>query len=289
MGHVASGRFRFDQLLGTGGLGEVYEARDLTADAAVAIKVMLPAFREFPAAVRRFEREARASLLLDHPNIVDVTTTGALDDGSLYLVMELVAGDDLATLILEDGPLAPRRAITLALQMLRGLDHAHARGVLHRDLKPANLMVTGAGDDESLKILDFGLAKLVGYAAEEGSSEKLTETGAVFGTPAYMAPEQALGRPATAQTDLYAVGIILFEMISGQQPFRGPDPNATMRLQIRGEIPSLAETSRNPACTAELEGVMQRALQKPSQARFGTAGEMIEALDRAARTIPGDD
>lgn len=288
VGHVAGGHFRFDGLLGVGGLGEVYEARDLDTDTAVAIKVMLPIFREFPAAVLRFEREARASLLLDHPNIVDVTATGTLDDGSLFLVMELVPGDDLALLLEEDGAFAPRRAITVALQLLRGLEHAHSRGVLHRDLKPANVMISGAAEQEVAKILDFGLAKLFGYAAQEGSLEKLTETGAVFGTPAYMAPEQVLGRPATAETDLYSVGVILFEMISGRQPFRGSDPHATMRQHVHGEIPSLVDASGNPACPAALDAVIHRVLQKTRKTRFSTATEMIGALEDIVRTMPVD-
>lgn len=289
VGQVAGGHFRFDGLLGVGGLGEVYEARDLSSDTAVAIKVMLPVFRKFPAAVRRFEREARASLLLDHPNIVDVTATGTLDDESLFLVMELVAGEDLALLIEEDGAFAPRRAITLVLQMLRGIEHAHARGVLHRDLKPANLMISSAGDNEVAKILDFGLAKLFGYAAQEGSLEKLTETGAVFGTPAYMAPEQVLGRPATAETDLYSVGVILFEMISGRQPYRGSDPHATMRQHIHAEIPSLVEASGGRACPAALDAVIHRVLQKARKARFKSATEMIAALEEVVCSMPGDD
>ena len=281
IGTVVDDRFRLDELLGSGGMGEVYEAVDLAAGTSVAIKVLLPALRSFPAAVRRFQREARAGGLLDHPNIVDVTETGTLADGSLYLVMELVEGDDL-TVLIEQGALTEARAIAIADQALQGLAHAHSRGVVHRDLKPANVMIVAGSGGDVVKVLDFGLAKLFGHALSEGGTATLTETGAVFGTAAYMGPEQALGRPATLETDLYSMGVILFEMLTGKQPFRGPDPHATMRQHIHAAIPEA------PGCSAELNAVIRRALEKSRKARFASADEMRAALAHAARSHADD-
>ena len=266
---------RFDRLLGSGGIGEVYEAVDLARGTHVAVKVLLPAFRQVAEAVGRLEREAKAGGLLDHPNIVDVTAFGLLGDGTPYLVMELVHGIDVATL-LEQGALERRRALAIARQTLSGLAHAHALGVLHRDLKPENLMIA---DGAHVKILDLGLAKLVGLAEAILGSEKLTATGAIFGTPTYMAPEQVLARPPGPATDLYTVGVILYEMLAGRPPFVGIDPQATMRLQVTAPLPVL------PAGTPELAYVIERALQKDPRARFATALEMAAAIAAAERSL----
>lgn len=274
------GTLRFDRLLGSGGIGEVYEATELATGARVAVKTLLPAFRDVAEAVGRIEREAKAGGLLDHPNIVDVTAFGLLSDGTPYLVMELVRGIDLGSL-LDQGPIEPRRALAIAHQTLDGLGHAHALGVMHRDLKPENLMITTDAGGERVKILDLGLAKLMGLAEAVLGSEKLTATGAIFGTPAYMAPEQALGRPATPATDLYTVGVILFEMLMGKQPFVGIDAQATMRLHVSAPIPALSTTA--PWYSVELASLVERALQKEPAARFATAMEMRTAIAVAER------
>lgn len=280
IGTVAQSRYRIERLLGTGGIGEVYEAADLVRGSRVAIKTLLPAFRQVSEAVRRFEREAKAGGLLDHPNIVEVSAFGLLDDGTPYLVMELVRGIDLAA-VLRDGPIALARALAIARQTLDGLGHAHAHGVLHRDLKPANLMITTATDGtEVVKILDLGLAKLVGLAAAELGADKLTATGAIFGTPEYMAPEQALSRPPCPGTDLYAVGVILFEMIAGRAPFVGTEPRATMRLHVKSEVPAL-----NVAVPHSLEAIVKRSLAKRPEDRFANAAEMIAAIAAVERSL----
>ena len=286
VGSEITDRYRMLALLGAGGLGEVYEAEDLTTGQRVAIKTLLPSVRQHPEAVRRFEREARAGELADHPNIVAVTSMGLLDDGSLYLVMELIRGANVATL-LEPGPLHPRRALVITRQTLTGLAHAHARGLVHRDLKPENLMVTRAGQPgahyDLVKILDFGLVKLVGPA---GLGDRITETGAVFGSPLYMSPEQALGRPTDARTDLYALGVILVEMLTGVAPFAAANASATLRKHVAMPVPTLASLAPASAwCTDEMERLVARALAKRADERFATAAEMIEAADAAALSI----
>jgi serine/threonine-protein kinase len=279
VGRVEDG-FRFERLIGTGGIGEVYEAVRTSDHARLAIKTLLPTFRDVREAVRRLEREARAGGLLDHPNIVDIQAYGVLADGMPYLVMELVDGIDLGA-ALEHGALEPRRALAIGRQALEGLAHAHTHGVLHRDLKPENLMLATTADGERVKILDLGLAKLVGFAAE--GSAKLTETGAIFGTPAYMAPEQALGRPVTFATDLYAIGVIVFEMLTGKVPFIGADVQSTLRLHVKGTIPRLVEVA--PWCPPALDQIITQALQKDPAARFASASRMAAALHVIERAL----
>lgn len=276
VGSIDSG-LRFERLIGAGGIGEVYEATRLDANARVAVKTLLPALRNVHEAVRRIEREARAGGLLDHPNIVDILAYGLLGDGTPYLVMELVDGVDLGSVI-EQGPLHPRRALAIARQTLDGLAHAHAYGVLHRDLKPENLMLVATPRGEQVKILDLGLAKLVGLAAAEVGADKLTQTGAVFGTPEYMAPEQALGRAVTFATDLYATGVIVFEMLTRKLPFVGADVQGTLRLQASGAIPALPAIAHAPWSHAPLHELITRALQKQPSARFASAVEMRAAV-----------
>lgn len=278
------GGLRFERLIGAGGIGEVYEATHLEANARVAVKTLLPRLRDTREAVRRIEREARAGGLLDHPNVVDIQAYGLLGDGTPYLMMELVDGVDLGSVIAE-GPVHPRRALAIARQTLEGLAHAHAYGVVHRDLKPENLMLTATPQGELVKILDLGLAKLVGVAAAEVGGDKLTQTGAIFGTPEYMAPEQALGRAVTFATDLYAAGVILFEMLTGKLPFVGADVQGTLRLQASGAIPELGPIAHAPWCQGPFEQLVTRALQKQPAARFASAADMRTALVAIERTF----
>ncbi|MCA9673577.1 MAG: serine/threonine protein kinase [Kofleriaceae bacterium] len=286
-GTVLDGRYRLRRPLGRGGLGEVHEAEDLRTGAAVAIKLLLPALRTLEGALRRFEREAAAGGFLQHPNLVDVTALGALPDGTLYLVMELVAGEDLGKLIAR-GPVPPRRALGLVRQVLGGLHHLHALGLVHRDLKPDNLMIaTGAGG-EVVKILDFGLVKLMGHAEALLGAEKLTATGVVFGTPLYMAPEQALGRPVDARADLYAIGVILYELLTGQPPFRAADAHAVMKMHVGTPAPALVEAGPGAWSTPALEALVAQALRKDRRQRHADAAAMIAAVDAAAATLgPG--
>ena len=267
------GRIRFGALLGSGGLGEVYEATETTTGERFAVKTLLPGVRDMGELAQRLEREGIAGGLLDHPNIVAVHALDYLDTGTPYLVMELVSGTTVAAL-LRKGPLAPARALSIIRQTLDGLAHAHTLGVLHRDLKPDNLMIT---DGERVKILDLGLAKLMGVIADELGLEKLTETGTVFGTPTYMAPEQALGNPCSTATDLYALGVTLFEMVSGQPPFVASDIYQTMKLHVTAPIPTLG--------VRELDAIITRAMQKAPEKRFASAEEMRTAIAAAERSI----
>ncbi len=287
-GHTVGGRYRLRGLIGQGAAGAVYEAEHVATGDLFAIKVLLPGVGDAARLAERFRREAKAASLLDHPNIVEVLDLVS-DGDALYLVMELVRGRPLADLI-EAGELTARKSLVIARQVLEALAHAHARGMIHRDIKPENLMLVTLGEPgrayERVKLLDFGLVKLFGEAAAEVGGEKLTQTGLVFGTPAYMAPEQALGRGVDGRADLYAVGIVLFETLTGRKPFRSPDVLTLLRMQTSAPPPTLASVAPGrPWCTPELEQLVGRALMKRAEARFGSAEEMIAALDAAFLSI----
>ena len=282
VGRTVGGRYRLGILLGRGGVGAVYEAEHLQTGGTVAVKVLLPGLPDAVRVAERFRREARVGTLLDHPNIVELLDLVAEDD-TLYLVMERVRGRSVAA-VLEDGTIVPRRALVIARQVLDALAHAHDRGLIHRDIKADNIMLAAAGTPEApyerVKLLDFGLVKLVGDAA--GGADKLTQTGLVFGTPSYMAPEQALGRPLDGRADLYSLGIVLFEMLTGRRPYVSPDPVTLLRMQAAAPVPTLAGAAPGrPWCTAELEALIAGALAKRPDDRFRDAAEMRAGLDRA--------
>ena len=282
---VLDDRYRLDRLLGRGGLGEVHQAHDLRTGQDVAIKLMLPAMRALEPAVRRFEREAQAGGFVQHPALVDVLALGAEADGTLYLVMELVRGEDLAKVIAR-GAVPPRRALGLVRQVLVGLHHVHSLGLVHRDLKPDNLMIEATAAGERVRILDFGIVKLMGMAEAVLGAAKLTETGVVFGTPAYMAPEQALGRPVDARADLYAVGVILWEALTGRLPFTAKDGHALMKAHVATPAPALVEAGPGAWSTPALEALVATALRKDPKLRFADAAAMIGAVDATVAALP---
>jgi len=274
------GAYRVIGPIGRGGMGGVFEVED-AGGRRLALK---SALQDHPGAevTRRFAREANALRMLDHPNLIaaiDVFVEG----GQLYLVMEKIDGRTLTRRIADAAdPITPRVALVLARQILEGVDHAHARGFVHRDLKPDNVLLQPMGGWERVKLIDFGVVKLLGDAAAAFGAGALTRTGLVFGTPAYMAPEQALGRLVDARADVYAVGIMLYEMVAGRLPFRDPDPVVVMRQQVKVEPPSLRAITGNAAwCTPELVALIEGALTKEPAHRFASARAMIDALDIA--------
>lgn len=274
-------------VLGHGGMGAVYEV-EAPDGARRAMKIALADLDDSGQAARRLAREGNALALLDHPNIV-ASIDRVADGGRLYLVMELVRGPSLRTLVAR-GPLPPRRALVLVRQILDGVEHAHGRGVLHRDLKPENAIVTAAGaaDDpyDRVKLLDFGLAALQDHAAALVCGERLTRTGTTLGTPAYMAPEVALGRAIDARADLYAVGIILFELLCGRPPFEGDDPMTLLRAHVSAAAPRLGETVGAAWwCTPALEALVAGALAKRRGDRFASAAVMRACLDDAFASL----
>ena len=285
------GRYRVVGAIGRGGMGGVYEVED-AAGARFALKSPIADVSGTTDATARFAREANALRLLDHPNLVAAVDV-FVDRGSLCLVMEKVIGRTLHAAIAAgkggaDGwaGLPPRQAMVLTRQLLEGVGHAHSLGIVHRDLKPDNVLLVDMGGWERAKIIDFGLVKLVGDAAAAYGSNVLTRTGLVFGTPAYMAPEQAVGRPVDTRSDIYAIGILLFEMLAGRRPFEDPDPQIVMRQHVRQQPPRLDDLTGGAAwCTPHVMALVGGALVKEPEHRFQTAAQMTAVLDDAFASI----
>ncbi len=274
------GPYEILSLLGAGGMGEVYRAKDPRLGRDVAVKVLPASFSDDSDRLRRFEQEARAAGLLNHPNITAVYDIGA-HLGAPYVVSELLEGETLRA-ELAGGRLSPRKAIDHAIQIAHGLAAAHDKGIVHRDLKPENVFVT---NDGRLKILDFGLAKLTHVEDASGGHENLptatagTEPGVVLGTMGYMAPEQVRGRPADARSDIFAFGAILYEMLSGKRAFHGDSAADTMSAILREDPPDLSVTNQN--VSPGLERVLRHCLEKNPEQRFQSARDLafdLEAL-----------
>lgn len=274
-GKVIDDRYRLRRRIGSGGMSLVYLAERVGMGKPVAVKFLRSAFANLPGFVRRFEQEAQACSRLNHLNCVSVLDFGVAF-GIPYLVMEYIGGVTLAAAV-ANGPLAPRRAIHITSQILSGLRHAHARKVVHRDLKPANVMlVEMTGTEDFAKIMDFGTAQIL---EAEGSKEA---GGTDVGTPWYMAPEQAAGQPTDHRTDLYTVGVILFELLTGERPYVADDPLRVLQMHLRSPIPSLRALRPQMGLSPELEGVIVRAMQKVPKQRF----EDAFSFDAALRAVP---
>jgi serine/threonine-protein kinase len=281
------GRYTLIGSLGRGGMGGVWEVEDESGE-RFALKSPASGVTVSKDAQRRFAREANAVRLLDHPNLVAARDV-FVECGYLFLVMERVVGKTLAAVI-GGRPMQPRRALVIARQLLEGVAHAHANGLVHRDLKPENVMIvvhgTAPAQWERAKIVDFGLVKLVGDAEAAFGGQNLTRTGMVFGTPAYMAPEQALGRQIDGRADLYALGTMLFEMLVGHVPFDDNDPMLVMKLQVKMPAPRLDEVVPHAEwLTPQLVALVDGALAKDPAHRFANAAAMTAALDDAFLSI----
>jgi len=273
LGTLLDDRYLLLSSLGEGGMGTVYQARHVLMDKPVAIKLIHAELAHIADITKRFEREARSSSRLSDPHCITVTDFGSAEDGSLFLVMELLDGESLADRLERDGKLPVADALRIAGQILKGLAHAHDQGVVHRDLKPENVMLVTHGDEiDFVKILDFGIAKL----ASGSAGESLTRSGVVFGTPKYLSPEQALGDEVDHRADLYAVGVIIYEMLVGKTPYAADTAMDTLSLHLTADIPRLADSGKYPR---GLQEVIDHALAKKPAERFADAEEFLAAVE----------
>lgn len=277
VGHTLDDKYRLDERLGIGGMGTVYRARHLLIDRPVAVKVLNPRFVEDEAARARFRREAKACGRLQHVNAVTVTDFGQSQDGYVYLVMELLEGRTLRDVLAKEGPLDAARSVALMLQISAAVAAAHEAGIIHRDLKPANIFIVQRAEVPAVvKVLDFGIAKLATDSLDEDEPKTLTAVGAMIGTPRYMSPEQCDGAELTPAADVYSLGVILYEMLTGTVPFSGSTPLA-IAMKHTGEIPRSPRdfvASIPPA----LEQVVLHTLEKRPQDRPGNAAEFRAEL-----------
>ncbi|HEY8432857.1 MAG TPA: serine/threonine-protein kinase [Sandaracinaceae bacterium] len=278
IGRELEGRYRLVTLLGEGAMGRVYRADRLDGSGPVAVKVLTEDCSENPDLRERFEREARALFGLSHPHILDVQDYGVIDGRQPFLVMELLHGRSLEALV-EEGPLDPALALELARQILSGLAFSHSQGVLHRDLKTENIFVVTLPDGRlHAKLLDFGLVKFVDDD-RWGEARKLTVAGSVFGSPAYMSPEQGTGGPMDARSDVYSAGVVLYELLTGTWPYVAESRMEMLKAHLLSPIPRLADGRPGLRARPELDALIAKALAKDANDRFADATQMLAALE----------
>jgi tetratricopeptide (TPR) repeat protein len=283
IGQVIDGRYQMVELLGAGGMGRVNRAEQVRLHRSVAVKVLHRSYSATGEGQQRFEREALALARLDHPNCVAVQDFGRLPDGAMFLVMSYLEGALLGD-ALEEQPFSVARSLHVARHILCGLAHAHRAGVVHRDVKPDNVMLVHyEGDADFAKLFDFGIVKV--EATSGPAAQKLTVMGQRFGTPAYMAPEQALGKPVDARADLYSLTVLLYEMLAGRRPFMASDEEGLLVMHAAKTAPTLGEGAGERSFPAPLEELVRRGLAKNPEQRFASAEAYLEELDACAAAI----
>src|SRR5215204_1134063 len=268
IGTVLSSRYKLEARLGSGGMSTVYLARDTTLDRQVAVKVMHREMSEQADQLERFRQEARSVAKLSHPNVVSVIDAGE-DGGHPYIVFEYVEGETLKQRIGRDGALAPQEAIAYAIEVARGLSVAHARNMVHRDIKPQNVLIDAEG---RAKLTDFGISRQL-------EQDGMTATGRVLGTTDYVAPEQAMGHPVDQRSDIYSLGVVLYEMLVGQVPFHADSQVGVAMKHVNEELPDVQR--RRPEVSAAVALVVERATAKEPGERYQSVAEMTDDLETA--------
>jgi serine/threonine protein kinase len=283
IGHTLENRYRIHEVLAQGGMGVVYRGERIGLNRPVAIKFLHANFAANPQARERFERELQAMSRLTHPNCVSVIDYGIAD--SPFIVMEFVTGRTLKDVLAEEGRVQPTRALFIVNQILGALAHAHSQDMVHRDIKPANVVLASVeGVMDHVYVLDFGLAKFLSSAAKD--KNELTASWMVLGTPAYMSPEQARAETIGAATDIYATGVLLFELLTGSKPYYAENPIDTIQLHQTAPVPSIRDRLPEGDFSPELDQVVQTALAKDPARRFASATAFAEALDDVPEATP---
>src|SRR3954454_3182097 len=273
VGQVFSERYRIEREVARGGMAELHLPRDESLNRQVALKALFPEFAREPSFVERFRREAQAAANLNHPNIVGIYDWGQ-EDGTYFIVMEYVEGRSLRDLIRSEGLIDPGRAADITAEIASALAFAHRSGVVHRDVEAGDVLITPQGN---VKVTDFGIARA-------GASDGLTQTGSVMGTATYFSPEQAQGLPVDGRSDVYALGVVLYEMVTGVAPFTAASPVSVAYKHVREEV--VLPSERNPDVPPDLEHIIVTALAKAPENRYQTADDMRADILRFRRGRP---
>ncbi len=286
IGTLLDGRYRIEKVLGRGGMGTVYAARLTSLEKRVAVKVLRPVQDDDGVALQRFEREARSASRLGNPHIVDIQDFGQAERGLAFLVMELLEGEDLGGLLGRERVLSVAGALHIVTQCCIALGAAHAAGIVHRDLKPENIFLVTRGDDKQfVKIVDFGLAKINDLDMDGDPARKLTKTGMIFGTPQYMSPEQCMGKPTDHRADIYSLGLILYELLTGRVPFDGDTFMGVLNQHMCDPAPPMRTVNPSIQVPPLLEAVVYRCLDKKvanrPQSMGALADELMSALEES--------
>ena len=277
VGKVFDGRYEILARIGEGGMGVVYKARQVSIDRVIAIKVLNPQMAADPTWVQRFSNEARACSRLQHPNTIRMFDFGQTSDGRFFMTMEFLEGNVLRAAI-NNQPMPANRVMKILIQCCASLAEAHSIGIIHRDIKPDNVFLLNmAGSPDFVKLLDFSVAKLL----QEGGQMK-TQAGVVFGTPQYMSPEQGRGLPLDARSDLYALGILGYEMLTGRVPFNDDNPMTVLQMHLRSEVPPM-----QPSVPPNVQNVIKKALDKEPGRRYQSAGEMMQHCQQVFAELSG--
>ena len=275
---ILNGQFQILQKIGSGGMGSVYKALQPAMNRMVAVKILHPKLANRKDLVSRFRREARAMSHLTHPNTVKVYLYGELEDGSLYIVMEYLDGKNLNQTVRSEGPMPLQRGLPILIQASNALEEAHRAGIIHRDLKPENIFLSQQGGmKDYAKVLDFGLAKGTEREMRPGSII-LTQEGMVFGTPEFMSPEQAQGKPLTPASDIYSLAVILYEVLTGKLPFDAKNPMEFIQLHVTAKPKPINERVPGKTFPPILWTVLEKALAKKAEDRYQMGGELAHAL-----------
>ncbi len=285
IGRVVADRFEVKSLIGSGGMGSVYRARQVGLDRPVALKLLKEEASWDPDTVTRFHREAKAMSLLQHGNTVRVFDFGQTSDGTLFLAMELLEGETLTKRLSREGCLDPILAIRVVQQVLRSLHEAHSKGIVHRDLKPDNIMLAGVDGhaEPVVKVLDFGIAKV--FEGENQFDQLETQAGTVFGTPRYMSPEQAQGKSLDPRSDLYSVGVLLYQLLTGVPPFQDEEAVVVMAKHIRDKPEPPIKVAPTRPISASLNKAVLKALEKDPAKRFQDAKAFTKGLEACVKDI----
>ncbi|MBM4388271.1 MAG: serine/threonine protein kinase, partial [Deltaproteobacteria bacterium] len=279
-GRIINGKYRIDEFIGKGGMGTVFRATNLVINQKVAIKIMQKELVESDEQVKRFINEARVTAQLEHPNTLKVYDFGETEDGLLYIVMEYLKGKTLAKVVTEEGALSQERVIDIVISIARSLSEAHEKGLVHRDLKSENIMLLDfKGQKDFVKVLDFGIAKIV---AGDKNEPSLTKKGMTVGSPSFMSPEQVLGNSLDGRSDLYSLGIIMYQTLSGKLPFTGENPVSILLAHLNNDAPDFPAGVR---INKRLKEIVFSMLSKDAEARPGSADALIEMLEKVKQEL----